>query len=263
MEGAASTAAPCAPVSISRVKLSIVTATFNAAAQLPGLVASLAAQTDRDFEWVVADGGSTDGTLALLETAAGARLPLAWHSEPDFGIYDALNKAVRRARGTHYLVVGADDRLDADAVANFKRLIDDSGADIVTAAVRVGSDRVVARPRGRPWLNGPRAYVTCHAVGTAFRRSLHDELGWYVRRYPITADLLFIAHAVRAGARVAEGGFVAGTYAGSGVSATDVAGVLSEFFRVQLEVQPHRPLQLLLHVLRLLRHAPTLVRPRR
>jgi glycosyltransferase involved in cell wall biosynthesis len=241
--------------------LSIVTATYNAAAPLPGLVASLRAQTDRDFEWIVVDGGSTDATPALLQAAAD--LPLAWRSEPDFGIYDALNKGVRRARGTHYLVVGADDRLDADAVANFKHLIERSGADIVTAAVRVGTDRLVARPRGRPWLNGPRAHVTCHAVGTAFRRSLHDEVGWYVRRYPITADLLFVAQAVRAGARVAEGDFVAGTYAGSGVSASDVAGVLSEFFRVQLEVEPNRPLQLLLHVLRLLRHAPTLVRPRR
>ena len=67
---------------------------------------------------------------------------------------------------------------------------------------------------------------------------------------------------VKAGARVVQGDFIAGTYAGSGVSATDAAGVMSEFFRVQLEVEPHRGLQLLIHLLRLVKNAGQLVRPR-
>jgi glycosyltransferase involved in cell wall biosynthesis len=51
------------------IKLSIITATYNAAKHLPRVIDSLAAQTDQDFEWVVADGASTDGTLDLLRTA--------------------------------------------------------------------------------------------------------------------------------------------------------------------------------------------------
>lgn len=239
------------------MKLSIVTVTYNAASSLPALIDSLRRQSDRDFEWVVIDGGSTDGTVSLLKAAGD--LPIVWRSEADFGIYDALNKAVRLARGSYYLVAGADDTLAPGAVEGFKRLIDETGADIVTTTVRVGDDSVVERPRGPTWLHGPRAHVTSHAVGTAFRRSLHDEVGFYVKRYPITADLLFIAHAVGAGARVAQGRFLAGTYAGSGVSATDVAGVMSEYFRVQLEVEPNRLLQLAVHLLRLLKNAPKLL----
>ncbi len=240
------------------MKLSILTVTFNAARHLPGLIASLRAQTVRDFEWVVMDGASTDGTQALLTAASD--LPIVWRSEPDFGIYDALNKAVALAGGEHYLVAGADDVFEPNAVQGFLALIADTDADIVTTAVRVGAHRVVQRPRGRSWLHGPRAHVTSHAVGTAFRRNLHQRVGPYAKRYPITADLLFIALAVRSGARVAQGGFIAGTYAGSGVSATDAAGVMSEFFRVQLEVEPNRPLQLLIHLLRLVKNAPLLVR---
>lgn len=242
------------------MKLSILTVTLNASGHLPALIESLRAQTDSHFEWVVMDGVSSDGTVALLQSATD--LPIVWRSEPDFGIYDALNKAVRLARGEYYLVVGADDVLAPGAVAGYKQLIADSGADIVTTAVRVGADQLLERPQGPRWLHGPRSHVTCHAVGTAFRRSLHEQVGYYVRRYPITADLLFIAHAVRSGARIAQGDFVAGTYAGNGVSATDVAGVMSEFFRVQLEVEPNRPLQVLVHLLRLLKNAPKLVRPR-
>jgi glycosyltransferase involved in cell wall biosynthesis len=242
----------------SSMKLSIVTVTLNAAQHLPQLIASLRAQTRRDFEWVVMDGGSSDGTLDLLARASD--LPLVWRSEADFGIYDALNKALKLARGEHYLVVGADDVLDSAAVEGFVRLIEQTGADIVTTSVRVGAHRLVDRPRGPTWLRGPRAHVTSHAVGTAFRRSLHERVGYYVHRYPITADLLFIAHAVQAGARVARGSFVAGTYAGTGISATDAAGVMSEFFRVQLEVEPNRLLQVGIHVLRLLKNCPQLLR---
>lgn len=242
------------------MQLSIITVTLNAAATLPRLIASLRAQTLRDFEWVVMDGGSSDATLALLDQARD--LPIVRRSEPDFGIYDALNKAIRLARGEHYLVVGADDALDPGAVEGYLELIARTGADIATTSVRVGATRLVQRPRGPTWLRGPRAHVTCHAVGTAFRRSLHVRVGYYVARYPITADLLFIAHAVQAGARVAQGSFVAGTYAGTGVSASDVPGVMSEFFRVQLEVEPNRPLQVVIHLLRLLKNFPQLARRR-
>lgn len=242
------------------MKLSILTVTFNAAGHLPALIESLRKQTNTGFEWVVMDGASTDGTVALLQAATD--LPIVWRSELDFGIYDALNKAVRLARGEYYVVAGADDVFDPGAVAGFLALVEQTHADIVTTAVRVGQDRLVRRPRGPSWLHGPRAHVTCHAVGTAFRRNLHQQVGYYTRRYPITADLLFIAHSVKAGARVVQGDFIAGTYAGSGVSATDAAGVMSEFFRVQLEVEPHRGLQLLIHLLRLVKNAGQLVRPR-
>ncbi|MEN9258541.1 MAG: glycosyltransferase [Gloeomargarita sp. SRBZ-1_bins_9] len=96
--------------------LSVVTATYNAAHDLPRLIASLAAQTDQDFEWVVADGVSTDGTLELLEQARQKLQRVVVDSRPDFGIYDALNRAVKLASGEYYLVVGADDMLFPEAI---------------------------------------------------------------------------------------------------------------------------------------------------
>ena len=94
----------------------IITATRNAAATLPRLLESLAGQTCRVFELIIQDGASTDDTVAVAE-AWRERLPaLSLASEPDTGIYDAWNKALRRIRGQWVLFLGSDDRLDSDTV---------------------------------------------------------------------------------------------------------------------------------------------------
>ena len=91
--------------------LTIITATYNAAATLPRLLESLAAQTCQDFELVIQDGASTDDTVAMAESYRD-RLPfLSLASEPDTGIYDAWNKALPRVRGEWVLFLGADDAL--------------------------------------------------------------------------------------------------------------------------------------------------------
>lgn len=92
--------------------VSIVTATFNAARELPFTVRSIAAQRGASFEWVVVDGGSSDGTTALL--ARNEPLVARWISEPDRGIYDAWNKGCVLARGDWLLFVGAGDELVAE-----------------------------------------------------------------------------------------------------------------------------------------------------
>jgi glycosyltransferase involved in cell wall biosynthesis len=242
--------------------ISIVTATYNAAALLPRLVASLTAQTDQDFEWVVADGGSNDDTLKIAEEARASLKQVVLTSQPDFGIYDALNRAIKRTTAEYYLVIGADDVLDPSAVANFKRLGSQTRADILTAAVDYGGRcGILRRPRGSAWLRGAMAYVTGHAVGAAFKKSLHDRksVGLYSKTYPICADQLFIKRVIKSGASVAVGDFLAGSFGVNGISSTNIAGVHSEFFRVQLETERFKSLQVLLHILRLLKNFPKLL----
>jgi len=113
--------------------ISVITVTFNTAKLLPGLIESLRAQTDRDFEWIVVDGASTDETIHLIKSAGD--VVTNWISEPDFGIYHALNKAVRMATGQYYLVMGADDRLNPDAIAQYREHAYRSKADIITAMI--------------------------------------------------------------------------------------------------------------------------------
>lgn len=238
--------------------LSIITATYNAVEVLPQLLASLRSQTDLDFEWVVMDAVSTDGTVEILKDIGDLRL--VYRSEPDFGIYDALNKAIRLCSGDYYLVIGADDFLASDAVANYKSWVAKSEADIVTASIAHGAV-VKKAPFGRSWLRGQMAFVTAHAVGSVYKKALHDRpgVGFYSRFYPIAADQLFILRAVKTGASICVADFYAGRFGDDGVSSTDVLGTLTEFFRIQMQFES-RPLQILLFVMRLLKHTPHLIR---
>lgn len=230
--------------------ISVITATYNAAKVLPSLIESLRAQSDRGFEWIVVDGASTDGTIDILKSTGD--VVSRWISEPDFGIYDALNKAVRLATGEYYLVVGADDILNTGAIANYRNEAATSGADVVTTPVMVNGRTIYWR-NGPSWLYGQAAFVSSHAVGALFRKSLHDRFGMYSRKFPIAADQLFIKRVCMGGASLHRAGFIAGEFGSDGASSIDVAGTLSEVYRVQLATEG-KYLQTLIYILRLLKN---------
>jgi glycosyltransferase involved in cell wall biosynthesis len=234
--------------------LSVLTVTYNASNELPGLIESLRAQTDQSFEWVVMDGASTDGSQALISAAGD--VVSHWLSEPDFGIYDALNKAIRYATCDFYLVCGADDRLAPDAIANFRETLNrEPDADLVCASVEADS-RIISPFRGQPWRWGHLAFVSQHAVGTLIRKNLHQQFGFYSLRFPIAADQYFLKKAcLSPNTKLICGEFVAGHYAVGGVSSSDFPGTMSEYFRVQLETERFPALQLLLYLFRLLRYS--------
>lgn len=98
---------------------SIVTITRNNLEGLKITTDSIRHQSCRDYEWIVVDGNSADGTCAYL---AECGLPLCCISEPDEGIYDAMNKGIERAKGEYLLFLNAGDALsDMDILATIAR----------------------------------------------------------------------------------------------------------------------------------------------
>jgi glycosyltransferase involved in cell wall biosynthesis len=95
--------------------VSIVTPSFNQAAYLGATMQSVFAQTHKPVEYIVIDGGSTDGSAALIEAQA-AKLA-HWVSEKDRGQTDAINKGLARATGKYMAWLNADDRLLPSAVS--------------------------------------------------------------------------------------------------------------------------------------------------
>ena len=109
------------------MKLSIITINYNNAEGLRKTLASVASQTFRDFEHIIVDGGSTDGSVEVIreyEQSLASRLsPLAsnlkWLSEPDSGIYNAMNKGIKMASGEYLLFLNSGDYLvDENVVKN-------------------------------------------------------------------------------------------------------------------------------------------------
>lgn len=240
------------------VTISVITATLNAGKFIPHLAADLLAQTDGDFEWIVVDGGSADDTLTQFPAGLKDRISII--QERDFGIYDAINKGLRRCQSEYYLVIGADDRLTPDAIAGYRRLAAASNADIVAASVKDG-DHIARSGRGKPWLRGHSAYLSHHSAGTLFRRSLHDSFGYYSHAFPIAADQLFVKRSVIGGAKLHFAPeFVAGEFSRTGVSSVQFTATLFEFMLVQFKTEKNKPLQFLILIARLIRHWKKVIR---
>jgi len=185
------------------MRYSIVTVTFNAAAMLPVTLESLAAQRCQDLEWLVQDGASADQSLALITAHSAATMGLRLVSEPDGGIYDAMNRAVARAQGDWIYFLNAGDALaDAEVLASVAAAADASAVDLIVGEVLTVGPRVTQH-RSYAHLGPTRLLFDslCHQAVFA-RRSLFDRFGAFDTRFRYAADYDWLLRVWRGGARV-------------------------------------------------------------
>jgi glycosyltransferase involved in cell wall biosynthesis len=95
------------------MKLSIITINFNNAAGLKRTIRSIISQDYPDIEYIVIDGGSTDASKNIIEKYSG--YITYWKSEPDSGVYNAMNKGIKYANGEYLLFLNSGDALLKDA----------------------------------------------------------------------------------------------------------------------------------------------------
>jgi glycosyltransferase involved in cell wall biosynthesis len=165
---------------------SVIVACKNPGPRLPAALASVWTQRPSQTELIVIDGGSTDGTRAWLE-AQRSQLA-AFVSEPDGGVYDAMNKGVALARGEWVYFLGADDRLTGDIVlsetANWMKK---TSAGVVAGEAAFDDGRLY---RLRSRVNAiARNFV--HHQATFYRRSLFEENGGFDTSLAVMADYEF------------------------------------------------------------------------
>lgn len=113
-----------------RPLVSVITITFNAADTLPATMDSVAQQNFSDFEHIIIDGASTDDTIIVARRLGREGLRIV--SEPDNGLYDAMNKGLRMARGEYVLFLNSGDRFhSADTLAAYANAIREKNPDII------------------------------------------------------------------------------------------------------------------------------------
>jgi glycosyltransferase involved in cell wall biosynthesis len=104
---------------MERYTFTVFTPTYNRAYTLPRVYASLKAQTFQNFEWLIVDDGSTDGTRALVQHWQDGQLRIDYIWQENSGKHIALNRAVQRARGELFLVLDSDDACVPEALERF------------------------------------------------------------------------------------------------------------------------------------------------
>lgn len=146
--------------------VSIVVVVFREREELRELLQSILAHTGADMEVVVVDGGSDDGSVEVLREFNHAID--YWVSEPDAGIYDAMNKGLLAARGEYALHLNAGDRLLELPLEQLRRCLREK-VDVASCRVLIDGERVFIPRTGFPM----RIDNWWHHQGTFYRRAAH------------------------------------------------------------------------------------------
>jgi glycosyltransferase involved in cell wall biosynthesis len=174
------------------MKISLLTVSYNSAATIGDTIESVRSQTYKDIEYIVVDGNSTDGTLDLIRSFA-PKID-QWISEPDKGIYDAMNKAIRMATGEVVGILNSDDFYSAnDIVSQVAAAFGDPAIDAVFGdLVFVDPNnlkKVVRKYSSAKWYPEKFARGFMPAHPTFFvRRKYYERIGLFKTDYRIAAD---------------------------------------------------------------------------
>lgn len=224
------------------MKLSIITVTWNNLQGLRFTCESVISQSYTGYEWIIVDGGSTDGTCEYLQSLSPK--PTHWCSEPDQGIYNAMNKGISWSHGDYLLFLNSGDTL-ADASVLQRVVTELHDADIIYGDAlfcKPHKKRLVQYPETFTLYHLWRGFTPCHQA-TFIRAALLKENG-YDERYRIVADYRKWLEWKLAGCRYQHINVVVCNYMLNGISTTNQSlhrqehdAVIAELYSPQLREQ--------------------------
>ena len=233
-------------------KLSIITINYNNAEGLRQTLASVAMQTFREFEYIIVDGGSTDGSVDVIKeyentikqsvTIEQSTIQVKWSSEPDNGIYDAMNKGIEKASGEYLYFLNSGDVLaDEKVIEGLMTQLGD--ADILVGRVNcVSNGTIVGQTPLLSETDMSMYQMYLHGINhqsAIIRRSIQLE-HLYDATLKIGADWKFFVEAiVLGGAMVKFVDSIFANYDVSGVS-SNTAQLRQEREKILADILPER-----------------------
>ncbi|MBK7555464.1 MAG: glycosyltransferase [Flavobacteriales bacterium] len=174
------------------MKVSIITVCFNAVAHIDETLRSVVMQDHRDIEHIVIDGGSADGTQAKIERYREVLAHVV--SEPDAGVYDAMNKGLRLATGEVIAFVNAGDMIARrDVVSSMVKEFAKGDADVIYGDALMVDPTDITNVK-RFWKGGEyhrnnfkKGWMPPH-LATYIRRSAYDRYGHFRDDLKVSAD---------------------------------------------------------------------------
>ena len=177
------------------MKISIITSCYNRVSTIRGAIESVLAQDYPDIEYIIVDGASTDGSVEVIRDAIeGHEDRVKFISEPDHGMYEAINKGIRMATGDYIGLVHSDDFLySPHTISDIAKRLKETRADFLYGdglfVNPENTDKVV-----RKWIGGTyrlwkvrHGWLPLHPT-CYIRRDVMEKLGGYDESYMIAAD---------------------------------------------------------------------------
>lgn len=177
--------------------ISIITPCRNSEKTIERTIQSVLRQEFKDYEYVIVDGASTDGTVDIIkryEPLFEGRMQ--WKSEPDTGVYNGFNKGCKRARGIYTWIVNSDDWIEPNALNDIYHILsqDSSHESLLVARMNVVSSEGTIL-RTTPILTQTiidKAYKSDGMIShpaTIVPKSIYERYGYYDERFHIAADM--------------------------------------------------------------------------
>ena len=216
-------------------KFSIITVTYNAESVLDDTIQSVLAQTYKHVEYLIIDGGSTDGTMRVVEKYAGRIHKVV--SEPDKGLYDAMNKGMKWATGDYLCFLNAGDSLhEDDTLWQMVRSIQGSEfpdilygeTAIVDAKGHFLRMRRLSVPEKLTWKSFRQGMLVCHQA--FFVR--HTLLEPYDLHYRFSADFDWCIRMLKKARLVHHTHLILIDYLDEGLTTRNRKASLKERFRI-------------------------------
>jgi glycosyltransferase involved in cell wall biosynthesis len=194
------------------VKFSILTPSYNSVNYIERAIKSVQTQGYTNWEHIVVDGASTDGTIEIIKKYKH----LQWVSEPDKGQSDAMNKAFKKSTGDIIIYLNADDELRPGALENYKITFEaNPGYDMVVASLEI--DNCGVKSVNSPSINLRQVlnYWPCifpaNPVSYAYKKELQTKIGSFPIDNHYTMDYWFLLRAFLKG-KIFKQEFTAGTF---------------------------------------------------
>lgn len=176
------------------MKISIITVCYNSFSTIGRTFESVAQQVYPNIEYIVIDGGSTDGTLELIKE--NKHIINKWISEPDDGLYDAMNKGIKISTGDYIGIINADDIFyDENVISNIVSFFEENPVDANIANIIQYRDdgKIVRRYNSSNWSPTKLKIGFMPPHPSIFiKKSIYDKLGGYKLNFEIGADFELI-----------------------------------------------------------------------
>lgn len=216
---------------MNRKKISIISVTYNAVINIEKMIDSIIHQNDLStFEFIIIDGGSKDGTVDIIKKYQ--QYIDYWISEPDKGIYNAMNKGIEKATGDYIYFLGADDDLNNGALDKVVQYLDGETDIICGKVYLIDSSLNIKKVNGKflskqEILNGQ---MSPHQ-GMFMKRELALRYK-FNEEYKIASDYELFLRAILDGAKVKFIDLIIANYSIQGISSTDTTKLKREYISI-------------------------------
>jgi len=176
--------------------ISIITINFNNATGLENTIKSVASQSFKDVEHIVIDGNSTDGSKEIINTYQD--LFSYWISEPDWGVYNAMNKGIKASRGVYLLFLNSGDTLVSASVLNKVSQEIEGGLDLYYGNLIIDDKKIKKEKIYPDTLSFHYFFYKGHLPhpATFMKRILFETISYYNEDYKIASDWEFMVCAI-------------------------------------------------------------------